>query len=261
MNEKIRNYLGLAGIIGILVAALSAWNFVGAYGKQIEPSSFRSFNVSGEGEVVAVPDVAQFSFTVLTEGGTDIASLQEENTTKMNRAIEYVKGQGVDSKDIRTEGYNVNPRYQYYDCSRPIYKSEAEPCPPAEIVGYTIRQTVSVKIRDFSNIGGLLSGVVEEGANTVSQLNFTIDDPTEVENEARAEAILKAQEKAEAIAEAGGFSLGQLLSIQEGGSGYYVPQYRMESMDAAGMGGGAAPSIEPGSQEVSISVTLTYEIR
>ena len=266
MDTKIKNYVGIALIIGILVAAVSLWGFVGAYEKQIEPASFRSFTVSGEGEVIAVPDVAQFSFTVLTEGGKDIAELQEENTEKINEAIAFVKKEGVDAKDIRTEGYNVNPRYQYYNCSRPVLygDDEVEPCPPPEIVGYTIRQTVSVKIRDFSDIGKILSGVVENGANTVSQLNFTIDDPTEVENRARAEAIKKAQEKAEAIADAGDFSLGQLLSISEGGGYYPTPRVYM-SMDMAGKGGSseesAVPAIEPGSQEVTVRVTLKYEIR
>ena len=135
-----------------------------------------------------------------------------------------------------------------------------EPCPPPEIVGYSIRQTASVKIRDFETIGDTLAGVVQNGANSVSQLSFTIDDPTEVRHEARKIAIERAQEKAQRIAEAAGFEVGRLLGIDE--SGGLPPIYRMEGLGgAADFAQAAAPKIEPGSQEVSVTVTLRYEIR
>ena len=106
-----------------------------------------------------------------------------------------------------------------------------------------------------------MSGVVENGANTVSSLQFTIDDAAKVQSEARAEAIQKAKEQAIAIADAGGFRLGKLLSIDEGN----YPQ----PMSFNDMGGGyagvsmkaAPPIIQPGSQDISVSVTLRYEIR
>ncbi len=251
MNKRTKNFLGFAIIVALISFSYAVLSYSSSFSKSIEPSSFRSFTVSSEGESVSVPDVAEFSFTVLTEGGTDIGSLQEENTSKMNKAIKFVKDHEIDEKDIKTEQYNLTPRYQRYNC-------EDGPCPPPEIVGYTIKQTVKVKIRDFEKIGEILSGVVDNGANTVSRLSFTIDDPTEVENEAREEAISKAKEKAEAIAEAGGFKLGRLLSIQEGRSGGYQPVY-MESAKVAS--DAAVPSIEPGSEEVTVNVTLKYEIK
>ena len=157
---------------------------------------------------MAIPDVAQFTFSVITEGGKDIASLQQENTQKANRAIALLKNNGVEDKDIKTASYNLQPRYQYFSC--PVGKnSSAKPCPPAEIVGYSISQTVSVKIRNFEKAGEILSGVVQSEVNSVSELSFTIDDKTEIENQARQEAIAVAIKKAESIAQAGGFKLGQ----------------------------------------------------
>ncbi len=262
MTEKIKNYLGVAIIATILIVAGSAWKYVRYYGQSIEPSSFRSFAVSGEGKVVAIPDVAQFSFSVVTEGGKDIAKLQKENTEKVNSAINFVKSSGVQAKDIKTSGYNLNPRYQNYSC--PVLLGGIEEnrvCPPPEIVGYTITQTILVTVRDFGKVGEILGGVVEKGANSVSQLNFTIDDPTAVQNDAREEAIAKAKEKAKAIAKAGGFGLGRLLSIDEGG---YTPVPYYARADI-GFGGAlekaAPPSIEPGSQDVTVTVSLRYEIR
>jgi hypothetical protein len=135
-------------------------------------------------------------------------------------------------------------------------------CPPSDIVGYTITQSVTVKVRDFAKAGDILGGVVEKGANSVSGLQFIVDDPTEVQNKAREEAVAKAKAKAEAMADAGGFSIGRLLNIYESGA-MPQPYYYDSRMKTLGMGGAeaSAPSFEPGSQDTNVTVTLQYEIR
>lgn len=280
MQEQtdIKKYIGAAAIIALLAFSFSAVRYVLTYDRASEPGSYRSFSVSGTGDAVAIPDVAAFTFEVVSQGGTDLASLQQENTKKVNGAVAFVKSKGVADKDIQTQGYNVEPRYQYFNCAspRPLYYpqgkevnpinyTEPEVCPPSEIAGYTVRTTVSVKVRNFAEVGNILSGVITNGANTVSGLQFTVDDPTAVENEARAEAIEKAKAKAEALADAGDFKLGRLISINEGGFGPYYDT-RMYAAAAYGKGGDVAvpapaPTIEPGSHEFSITISLTYEIR
>lgn len=256
MNEKIKNYVGVAIIAGIVVLASVAWKFADSYSQSIQPSSFRSFSANGEGKVTAIPDVAQFTFSVITQGGKDIATLTTENTKKVNDGIAAVKSQGVEDEDIKTQNYRIDPRYQTYDCSKP-----GVPCPPADIVGYTVTQTVTVKVRDFAKLGATLSSLVDKGINSVSGISFTIDDRSVFENQARAEAVKKAQAQAEATALAGGFSLGKLLSIDEG---YTKPFYSagLESYSAAAVPTpSVAPSIQPGSQDIIVDVTLRYEIR
>lgn len=263
MSRTIKNYVGSAIIIALVGVTFAAWSYVQTYSDSINLNMQRSFSVQGEGKVVAIPDVAAFTFSVLTQGGKEIAGLIKENTEKMNGAIAYAKSQGVEGKDIETQNYNLEPRYQYYTCA-PAYDASGsiKPCPPAEVVGYTITQTVSVKVRDFGKVGDILSGVVKNGANTVSGLDFRIDDLSKIQNDARAKAITVAKEKAKMIADAGDFRVGKLLSIDEG----YAPLRMMSEKIGYGMGGGdaapvPAPTIEPGSQDVSVSVTLRYEIR
>src|SRR3989338_5762353 len=105
MDKTIRNILGVTAALALLGVGYAALGFVSAYSKSIQPSSFRSFAVSGEGKAVGIPDVARFTFSVITEGGKDIAALQQDNASKVNKAIEFVKSKGVDKKDIRTENY------------------------------------------------------------------------------------------------------------------------------------------------------------
>ncbi len=263
MSDTIKNALGITAVLGVLMLGYAAITYSGAYSSSIEPGSYRSFSASGDGKVVVVPDVAEINFSVLTDGGKDIAALQKQNTDKVNKAIDYVKSKGIDAKDIKTESYSLNPRYQSYSCN-PLPYGTGVPvvCPPSEIVGYSISQSVSVKIRKFEAIGDVLTGVVSAGANNVSGPSFVVDDPTKARNDARAEAIKKAQASAEEIARAGGFRIGRLLGIDDGYSpGPYYDKF------ASGRGGAMesiaapAPAIEPGSQDVTVSVTLRYEIR
>ncbi|MGB7957862.1 MAG: SIMPL domain-containing protein [Minisyncoccia bacterium] len=279
MNQTTKNILGGAIVLAVLAIGYAALSFVNSYGESIQPSSFRSFSVSGQGKAIAIPDVAEFTFTVITQGGKDITSLQSQNTTATNKAIAFVKSEGVADKDIQTQYYDVSPDYQTYNCNviPQIYNGASsgssgsvistppvvQPCPPASIVGYTITQSVDVKIRDFTKIGDIVGGVVTNGANQVGQLSFTLDDPSTVQNQAEADAIVKAKVEAQAIAQAGGFRIGRLLNVQTGGVPYpiYAENASMGAMAVPSAKSIPTPTIQPGSEEVDMTVTLQYEIQ
>ncbi|KKR38790.1 MAG: Outer membrane protein [Parcubacteria group bacterium GW2011_GWB2_40_8] len=265
MSEKMKRHLGLLGMAMMVASIVAILSISGSYSKSVDPYNARSFSVQGEGKVISVPDVAQFSFSVITQGGINTAEIQKENTEKTNKAIDFLKSLNISEKDIKTQRFDLNPRYESARCYGGYdMMGMGKPCPLSpEIIGYTITQTVSVKIRDFANISKALAGVVENGANNVTSLSFTIDDPDALKAQAREQAIAKAQAKAEAIAKAGGFKIGKLISIYED---YYTPFYsQVKSMGVMdGMGGGESapmPSIEPGSQEVIVNVNISYQIK
>ncbi len=251
MNPSIKNALGVFLVLALVVASGALVQAVRTYARAGGQQTERSFTVFSTGEAVAVPDVAAFTFTVITEGGKDVAALQSENAKKANAANAFVKDAGVEDEDIRTSRYAISPRYESRTCT-------SSSCPPPTIVGYSITQGVRVKVRAFEKAGALLAGVVERGANSVSQLSFTVDDPDEVQNAARADAVAKAKEKAQTLAKAGGFRLGRILKIEDSTvtpSSPYARTLELGAADAA-----VAPSIEPGSQEVRITVSVQYEI-
>jgi uncharacterized protein YggE len=252
MEPKIKNSLVVAAVASALV--LGFW-YVSVLSRSAPAA--RTFQVSGEGKVIAVPDVVELTLGILTEGGVDLARLQRENSERADRIIAFLKESGIDANDIRTQRYSITPRYQTFRCFDGGVAGGERSCPPPEIVGYTISQHISVKIRTLSKAGDILAGAVERGANSVSGPFFTVDDPKALERRARDEAIAEAERNARAIARAAGFRLGRLVSIAEGVS---IPQQGFfERVGIAA--GGAAPSIEPGSQEIRVNVTLTYEIR
>ncbi|MEK7478237.1 MAG: SIMPL domain-containing protein [Patescibacteria group bacterium] len=258
-NIKLKNALYAVIIIALLAFAYAAVAYVNSYDKIAQPSALRTFSVNSEGKVVAKNDVANFTYSVVIEGGKDISQIKKDSDAKTTKIEDFLKAQGIDSKDIQTVVYNLSPRYQYFNCSSSL--ESARPCPPSEIMGYTLNQTDAVKIRDLSKVEKVISGVVSNGANTVSQLNFTVDEQTALKNHAKAAAIKNAITQAKVLAEAGGFGLGRIVSIDEGGPISY---------GAYGMGGAVeksiavpAPdtSVETGSAEITSNVIIRFEIR
>jgi hypothetical protein len=213
-----------------------------------------TITVSDTGEIYAKPDLALNTFSVITEAKT-VAEAMSENTKKMNAVIDFVKGQGVEEKDLKSTSFNVYPRYEYQKVETEIY-----PYPPGKrvLVGYEVTQSLEVKIRDMEKIGEIIEGATGAGANQVGDLQFTIDKQDELKQQARAEAIKKAKEKAEKLAEQLGVKLVRITNFSESG---VVPYYGFEKVAAPMAGGAEAPQIETGENKIEVTVTITYEIK
>ncbi|NCO15398.1 hypothetical protein AUJ30_01220 [Candidatus Wolfebacteria bacterium CG1_02_39_135] len=216
------------------------------YGDSLMPA--KTINVSAEGKVTVSPDIAKLSFSVVSEGANS-KLLAENNNKKMNAAIDFAKSQGIEEKDIKTTEYNLSPRYEYDEKTKKTF-----------ISGYTLTQTVLVKVRDLNKVAEVLGGLPALGINQISSISFDIDEPEKYLSEARNQAFDKVKEKAKAMAEKNGVKLGRVINFYEYQS---TPYY--QNVRALGMGGAEAvqplPQIQPGSQEVTIQVSVTYEIK
>lgn len=227
-------------IIGIFLFIIALFWFVYKYGSSIVLPQ-RTFSISVEGKEVAIPNIAEFKIGLISEG-KDLVNVQNENTEKFNKIMKFLKEQGIDEKDIRTENYSITPKYKYDKTT--------------EIVGYTVSQNISVKVKDLNKVGVILAGAVKNGANNIYGPNFTIEDESVYLDRAREKAIKEAKEKAEKIAKTAGFKLGKIINISES-LVTPMPLYLKGEMG----GTMPIPSIEPGSQEIKVLITVTYEIK
>jgi uncharacterized protein YggE len=204
--------------------------------------------VVGTGSASAEPQVAEVNFGVDLRGG-DPAAIVDEAAQKMDRALAAVRQLGVADEDVQTTGYSL--------WVETVYDPE-KGTPTGEVI-YHVSHFVQVTLRKPSEVGSLLAAVVAAGANTVSGVSFTVEDPQALVEEAREKALLDAKARAQAMATTLGIELGKPMLVTE--TGYSVP-----FLDRGGMGGGgmaevAAPSVAPGAFSVSISVQVIYEIR
>ncbi len=245
----------LAVFLGVqVVAGIQGLRYIGAG----VPAS-NTISVSGYGEAFGAADVATFTFSVVSEKST-VTAAQNDATAKINDITKYLTDAGIDTKDIQTTDYSVNPQYDYQTvaCAPGVY------CPGGKQVlrGYQVSQTTSVKVRDTSKAGDLLVGVGGKGATEVSGLNFTFDDPNKLQDSARTKAITDAKQKADELAKELGVSLVRVVSFNENGNSpspvYYA---KAMAMDSAAGTAPSAPAISVGQNKVTSNVSITYEIR
>ncbi len=215
-----------------------------------------TITVSDTGEIYAKPDLALTTFSVITEAKT-VAEAMQENTKKMNAVISFVKGEGIEDKDVKTTNFNISPRYEWYEENQ-CYP----PCPGGKrvLVGYEVTQSLEVKIRDMVKIGDVIQGATDAGANQVGDLQFTIDKEDELKKQAREQAIEKAKTKAKELAGQLGVKLVRIINFSESS---VIPYYYglLEKAAAPSGVGGGAPQIETGENKIEVTVSITYEIR
>jgi len=252
MEEKTIKFLNRVFVLSAVLVVGVLVFFVGQMvyqNKLLEQQNANQITVSGEGKVYAKPDVALVSFGVTTQGLT-VAEVTKSNTDKMNAVIAAVKALKVDEKDIQTTNYSLTPLYNWTEKTGNIFQ------------GYTLEQDVQVKIRDFTKIGDILSGATTAGANVVGGLQFTIDNPEQFKEQARAAAIAKAKANAQNLAKESGVDLGKLINVYENSSPYPVV-YNSMAKDVAVGGGVSAPvpTVQPGQQEIDVTINLTYQVK
>ena len=257
-NSKLNQLLITLALVGA-VAALGAYSYV-MLKQQSQWGGPMTINVSGKGEVMAKPDIAQFSFSVRGEGA-DAATAQTKSAEIINAVTVYLKENGIDEKDIKTEGYTMNPKYKYEQkpCLYGAY------CPPGAQMadGFEVSQTITVKVRAIDTAGKLLAGIGDKGATDISGLNFTVDNVESLKVEARKLAIADAQVQAKVLAASLGVKIVKMMSYYEDNP--TMPMYggamMNDSMSAKVVAAPVAPEISTGENKTVSNVTITYEIK
>ncbi len=204
-----------------------------------------TFSVTGEGKVTVSPDIAVVNVGVTAQAATAKAAQNQLNTL-INAVSDAVKQVGVDAKDIQTSGYTIYPTQDYTDGRQ-------------RITGYQASSNLTIKVRDIEKANAVVDAATAAGANQVGGVSFDVDDKTKAQNEAREKAVTEAKRKAEAAASIAGFRLGRIINYNEDFGGIPRPIPMMAETKA---GLGSAPTqLEPGSSEVSVVVSLSYEIK
>ncbi|TSC66147.1 MAG: hypothetical protein G01um101477_198 [Candidatus Doudnabacteria bacterium Gr01-1014_77] len=237
----------IAATVATLLVVLTVSQLYTVKSKFREIDDKHIINISAEGKVTVKPDQAIINAGVQTDGATAIDA-QNANTNLANKMIAFVKGQGVEDKDVSTSGYNLYPKYDY---------SKGD----GHITGYSTNQTVTVKVNDLEKVGKILDGLTKNGANQINGVNYTFQDPDNFREQAREAALKNAREKAENLARAAGVRLGKLISFSENAGGVVpMPYYADKAYSGMGGGGSAVPSVEPGVQDITAQISVSYEI-
>ena len=246
--------IAIALILSLGMAAVWLWGQVAspAAAQDTESAAGHSPNetitVVGQGSVSVEPDIATVSLGVETSAGT-IGEAVAENQTIMESILSALEEVGIDSKDIQTMNYSIRLD-RYPEQFGPAESSIEEPGPM-----YRVSNMVSVTIRDLDSVGNVLDAVIAAGANDIWGINFSVDDPSQAQDQARAGAIEDALARAGALAELNGVELGPVMSVTEIIGATPVP--KAVALESAVAGGGP---VSPGELEIAYQVQVTYFI-
>ena len=205
----------------------------------------RTLSVSATGEAEAEPDMAVMTTGVVTTGATARDALSSNNEA-MGNVIDGLKALGIASRDLQTQGFSIQPRFN---------RSKSSRSSGPEISGFEVRNSVQVLIRDVDQLGSVIDKAASLGANQFGGVNFVVSKAETLRDAAREEAVDNARRRAETYARAAGVKLGRVLSIAEGGSSGPVRQFR----SARAMAAEAVP-IEGGSETLRVSVSVVWEL-
>ncbi|MEA1945255.1 MAG: SIMPL domain-containing protein [Euryarchaeota archaeon] len=258
MNNRTR-WITAFLLAGLVVSAgLASAGFWGSDAPTIQQK--KVITVSGHGTVDTHPDEAVLRLAVVTQA-KDAKNASDENVEKMDAVLAALYEIGISEEDAVTSGYRVWPQYSWRDEQQ-------------QLIGFQVRNSLIVTVRDIERIGDVIDAVIGAGANEINDVTFTVSDDrqTELRDEAIADASRRAAADAASVADAMGVTIVGPVEISTTGS--RLSPYRMymgyetgyegmvtpeAEMTAAPMKMGAGPQIQPGDVTVSAQVTVVYE--
>jgi uncharacterized protein len=232
----MRRSLPLLILAGIVILAISAFAGVGrpeaARGETAPPDTVTT---NGHGTVTAVPDEATVTAGVHTQAASAADALAE-NARLQNRVVAALRA--AHGSDLQTQQVSLSPQTNEQ----------------GQVTAYAADNSVSAQAK-IADAGALIDAAVQAGANTVSGPALDVSGRDALYRRALGKAVEDARGKAQALADAGGFGVGQVSSVTEQSANAPVPVFQ------AAIAKSDATPIEPGTQDVTADVVVTFRIR
>ena len=224
--------------------ALCAWTLLAAPALADDVRPQRTVTVTGVGQAAAKPDMAIVTIGVVERAETAAEALRA-NSAQMARLLSVLDAMNVAARDRQTVGLQITPEYRYES-------RDGRPAPD----GYTVRNSLTVRIRDLAATGDVLDALVEAGANQMDGIAFDVEDKATLLDEARRRAMADARHTAELLATGAGASLGPIVAVTDLGQQPGPPQMLRSDM----IGTAASVPIEAGEATIDARVTTVWEL-
>ena len=255
----MRNLLLFCLILSLLPGLVSCTGGAPAAGQVITstPARQHTISVTGNAEVLVIPDEVDLTLGVET-WNKSLEEARTQNDQIVKAVLEIAQSHGVEEKNIQTDFIQIQPRYDDYA--------------QRQFIGYFVRKTVVIKLKDITKFEDLLAAALEAGVNYIHGIEFRTSELRKYKDEARALALKAAQEKATAMAKELGQEISQPISIREEWSQWWSPYNSWwgyggmpASQNVVQNAGGTSPQTEGGISagqiSVSASVAVEFELK
>jgi uncharacterized protein len=229
MNTRILPVAGLLTLAAVVTAVALPGSATSA------AAEAGGITVQGTASIKVVPDRAELTFGVESQGDTARAALAA-NAAEMRKVIAALKVAGA--TEVKTQYVSLSPRYNE--------RNEAQ--------GFTASNSVSAIVKEIARAGAVIDAAVAAGANQVYGPNLSRGDQADLYQQALEAAVANARASAQSLASASGLALGRVTAIVEGGA---APQPLPFAAADKAMEAGSTP-IEPGAQQLTAVVSVTF---
>jgi hypothetical protein len=247
-GQPARRRVALAAAT-VVVVAVAAFVTIGASstapasaaGTAADTTPARTVTGNGTGTVTGTPDTMTLQLGVDTRGRT-VGDALGKNSDEAAKLVQVLRSAGVDARDIQTSNFSISP----------VTDNDGR-----QVTGYEVTNTMTVTIRDLAKVGDIVdrSTAVAPDDIVVNGLSFSIDDNSKLVTAARTAAVKQAKDQAAQLASAAGVELGTIQTITE--TSEPSPRPLTGARDSAT----AAVPIQPGSQELTVQVSVVYSIK
>ncbi len=209
----------------------------------------RSVRVTGTAEERVAPDMALLRVAAVAENADSQAARREADQV-IGRALDVLRGLGVDDAEIDTSGLQIAPQYRWLEGTR-----------ERELTGYRVTRNAEIRLLDLSLLGEVLTGLGDAGINQMSSPELGLAEPEVVYQRVLAAAGRNARQRAAVLAEALDAELGAVTQISTNDNVYPRPMRREMAMMAADTSGAEAESYQSGDLSFSVNISVTFELR
>lgn len=195
--------------------------------------------------VDTVPDVASFSTGVQTLAPTANEAVRQNNA-QMAAVIARLKKLGIADKDIQTTQLSLNQQFDYQE-GRQVFR------------GFMANNMVTAKLRDLSKMPQFLDALASDGATNFNGPVFSVDDDSNLRQQARDKVWASATARANAIVRKAGFASARVLRVEEQSGdfgGYPMPAAPMMVSEASAK----STPVAPGQVRIASTMNFTFEM-
>lgn len=192
-----------------------------------------------DGKFEAAPDTAVLRLDIAAQEDTSHTAY-EKAVAAADRVRQVLKNNGIDAKAMQVGFYSVQPMYDWKN-------------PKHKVVGYRVSTNLTLKLRDFSKIGGVIEQTADIDSMQNQSLNYTLEDIEPAKAKAAEDALKKARDQAGAVAAAGGRTLGELLYASVDVTQQVIPTPMVMRAAVAGAQAAQPPTAEFTPQSVNIN--------
>jgi len=189
-------------LIAFLKRLVTRMNHINPFSTTPHRSNQQIVKVTGEETLQIAPDQAIITLGVVTEN-VDPKIAQQENSQTIAQILDALSKMGIPENNIKTSDYRIDPQYNYVDGKEIFHK-------------YKVLHMIQIKTNDIEHVGAIVDTAVKQGANSVSNVHFSLSNPDAYYNQALSLALKNAHKKALTLTETLGTSLHPLpVQIEE----------------------------------------------